>query len=327
MTISFITTIFNESGTIGRFLDSVYSQTKLPDEIIIVDGGSTDDTVSKIKDLRLKIKEKKVIFKLFIKKGNRSVGRNEAIKHATGDIIVCSDSGNILDKNWIKNITEPFHSKQDSSTSLRFSQKDNGVDVVAGYYEGMAKNVFQKSLVPYALVMPDRVDPNNFLPATRSIAFTKAIWKKVGGFNEKLSHNEDYVFAKALKKLGANIIFKKDAIVYWLPRDTIKEAYIMFFRFAYGDAEARILRPKVLLIFIRYFIIVGFLVLSIFLPSFYASEFFIVLILLYSIWAISKNYRYVKDVRAFFWLPIIQFTADVAVIKGTSLGLFKAKIW
>lgn len=116
MTISFITTIFNESGTIGRFLDSVYSQTKLPDEIIIVDGGSTDDTVSKIKDLRLKIKEKKVIFKLFIKKGNRSVGRNEAIKHATGDIIVCSDSGNILDKNWIKNITEPFHSKQDSST-------------------------------------------------------------------------------------------------------------------------------------------------------------------------------------------------------------------
>src|SRR4051794_37350657 len=133
--VSFITTVFNEATTIQQFLNSLFTQTKMPDEIIIVDGGSTDQTVAKIKDLRLKIKDFKGKFIISIKKGNRSVGRNEAIKHATGDIIVCSDSGNILDEGWIKNITKPF--------------KDKKVDVVSGYYKGRARNAFQKSVIPF----------------------------------------------------------------------------------------------------------------------------------------------------------------------------------
>lgn len=128
------------------------------------------------------MKKKNIDFKLFFKKGNRAVGRNEAIERATGEVVLCSDAGNILNKNWIKNISEPFY--------------DSKVDVVAGYYRSLSKNVFQKCLAPYVLVMEDRVDPKNFLPATRSIAFRKAVWEKIGGFPEEYSHNEDYVFAQ-----------------------------------------------------------------------------------------------------------------------------------
>lgn len=307
MKISFITTVFNEEKTIKQFLSSVFSQTKSPNEIIVVDGGSNDETISSIK-LSIKGKHKDLKIKILTKKGNRSVGRNEAIRHATGDVIVCSDSGNILDKNWVKHITEPF--------------KNRNVSVVAGYYEGIAENVFQKCVIPYTLVMPDKVDPHNFLPATRSVAFTKKIWEKVGGFNEKLSHNEDYAFAKKLRDEKARIVFRKDAIVYWLPRNTLKQTYIMFLRFAYGDAEARIWRPKVVFLFIRYFLFLLLLVLSIVLHAYMFLEFFIFLLILYIIWAIAKNYRYVNDVRAFFWLPVLQFTADFAVVEGTIGGIF-----
>ncbi|MBU3978188.1 hypothetical protein KKE68_00620 [Patescibacteria group bacterium] len=43
----------------------------------------------------------------------------------------------------------------------------------------------------------------------------------------------------------------------------------------------------------------------------------------YIAWVIKKNYRYVKNKKAFIFLPLLQFTADAAVILGTTFGLLK----
>lgn len=314
--ISFITTIYNEEKSIEEYIQSLFNQTRKPDEIIMVDGGSSDNTGKIIKALRTKIKDSKIPFIFLTKKGNRSTGRNEAIKHARGNIIVCSDSGNVLDKNWIENITAPF---QDSN-------REKNIDVVAGFYKGIGKTVFQKCVIPYALVMPDRVDGRNFLPATRSVAFTKEIWQKTGGFDESLSHNEDYAFAKALRKAHATIVFAKDAIVYWKPRNNFKEAFVMMYRFAYGDAQALIWRPKVVLVFLRYFIVIVLLFLFLITKSYIILNILYVLLILYCIWATEKNYRYVKKWQAIYILPMLQFVADWAVLKGTLFGLFGVNI-
>jgi len=47
---SFITTVLNEENTIESLLGSLINQTKKPDEIIIVDGGSSDKTIRKIEN-------------------------------------------------------------------------------------------------------------------------------------------------------------------------------------------------------------------------------------------------------------------------------------
>ena len=305
--VSLISTVLNEEKTIESFLDSLARQTKMPDEIIIVDGGSKDKTVPSIKYRVSSIK--KIKFKLLTKRGNRSVGRNEAIKRSTGSIIAVSDAGCILDKNWLENIVEPF--------------KENSIDVVAGYYKAKAASVFEKSLIPYVLVMPDRVDVDNFLPASRSMALRKTIWEKAGKFDEKLSHNEDYAFAKKLKRINANIAFEGKAIVHWIPRKNIWQAFTMFYRFAYGDAEAGILRPKVISIYVRYMIGVAWGVWAFWDKNNGALFGLIVLVFLYGGWAIWKNYKYVKDQKAFFYLPLLQITSDIAVILGTSYGLLK----
>lgn len=306
MKVSFITTVFNEATNINLLIDSILSQSRLPDEIIIVDGGSSDKTFSIINE---RIKKDKLHIKLLIKKGNRSVGRNEAIRQATGNVLVCTDAGNVLDRNWIKNIVSPF--------------ADEKIDVVAGYYDSKAKNIFQRCLIPYVLVMPDNVNPNEFLPATRSMAFKKSVWEKVGRFDEKLSHNEDYAFAKKIKKEGFKIVFAKDAVVYWTPPSGFKKAFIMFLRFAYGDAEAGFYRPKALLVILRYF--VGLLILgfSIYTHSLFLTVFIYMVIFNYILWSVLKNYYYVKNMRAIILLPLIQIVSDFAVILGTISGAIK----
>lgn len=305
---TFITTVLNEEKTIERLLESLFQQSQLPHEIIIVDGGSTDKTVSVISNYNSPTGGS---IKVLTKKGNRSVGRNEAITHAGSEIILISDSGCVLDKNWIKNITKPF-----LNPSTR---------VVAGYYRGEAKTIFQKCLIPYVLVMEDKLQPGTFLPASRSMAIRKSVWKILGGFDERLSHNEDYAFAKNMERRNVDTYFCKSAVVLWMPRETIGQTFTMFKRFAYGDVEAGIVRPKVLFIFLRY--IIFLILLVIFFVSQSAILFLAILnlVLFYFLWAIQKNYRYVNDVRAIFYLPLLQVLSDIAVIFGSVHAILKNK--
>jgi len=303
MKASLVITVYNEEKTIIPFLDSITSQSKKPYEVIIVDGGSKDKTVEIIKDY------KKIKVVVFEKKGNRSVGRNEGISKASGDIIVISDSGCILDKNWISEITKPFTDKK--------------TEVVAGYYEGKANTLFQKCLVPYVLVMPDKLDNEYFLPASRSMALRKKVWKKLGGFPQEYSHNEDYVFAKTLEKHKIKISFAKGAIVYWIPRTTFWRTFVMFARFAFGDGEAGIFRQNVFYIYYRYSIVFYLSVLLFITKSLSLAFFLSLSVCLYVVWSIWKNYKYVNKRGAFFYLPAFQVISDLAVILGTTIGATK----
>lgn len=302
MKVSFITTVLNEEKTVSKFLDSLFTQSKLPDEVVIVDGGSSDLTVAKMKNKNSK-------FKILAKPGNRAVGRNEAIRKATGDIIVCSDAGCILDKSWLKNIAEPF--------------KESKIDVVAGYYKPIAKNVFQKCLATYTCVMPDRLDPENFLPSSRSIAFKKSAWQKAGGYPEHLDTCEDLVFARKLRDAGYKFKTRLDAIVYWPQRKNLKEAALQFYRYAEGDGKARYVRPQTPLLFLRYLIGAGLLLIFFLSKSSFILYLISVILFLYLLWAVGKNFKHVGNWQAVFILPILQFTADFSVMAGFLKGLLK----
>ncbi len=309
--VSLIITILNEEETIISLLESVVGQTILPNEFIIVDGGSSDKTIKLInKFVKKTQKTIKFPIKILTKKGNRSKGRNFAIENSSFDWIAITDAGCILDKHWLEELTQ--------------KQRKTGAQVVAGYYSAKASTSFEKAVVPYVLVMPDKLDENNFLPATRSVLLNKKIWQNAGKFNEKLSDNEDYEFSKRLKNAGVKIGFAKKAIVYWLPRKTLKSFINMIFRFARGDIQAGIVRPKVLLIFGRYFVGLLLLIFGIY-QYFWQQNVWIlfgllpVLMLLYILWSIVKNYRYSKE--SFYWYPILQVTSDLAVMWGSIKGL------
>ena len=311
MKVSFITTVFNEENSISVFLDSLFSQTVLPHEIIIADAGSTDATVRIAEDKIQEFKKfnKKISIKIFVKKGNRSIGRNSAIEAATGDIVACSDAGCTLNKDWLKLITTPFN--------------NNTIDVVSGFYRPIANTVFEKCLASYMCVMPDKVNPATFLPSSRSIAFKKSAWKKVQGYPEKLDTCEDLVFARNLQKAGYKFFFEKNATVYWPQRKNFTEAFGQFFTYAQGDGQALYFRPQTPLLFGRYLFASLILLLGIVIQDTVFLLGLFILFFLYLIWAIIKNFRYVKKIKALFLLPLLQLTADAAVLSGTLFGILK----
>ncbi|GIK84263.1 MAG: sugar transferase related protein [Patescibacteria group bacterium] len=294
--ISLICTVLNEQRTIIDLLQSIAAQSLKPNEVIIVDGGSADDTVRLIRDFSKK--NPKLAIQVKQKLGNRSIGRNYAVQLATGELIAITDAGCILEKNWLKEIIKQYQIAK--------------TPVVAGYYDSKPETDFQKAVVPYVLVMTDKIDPENFLPATRSMLIEKNLFQELGGFDEKLSDNEDYALARRLERQKIKISFAQEAVVFWEPRKTLQEFYTMIFRFARGDVFAGILRPKVFLIFMRYFVFTFFLVLNI--------KIFLVLFLFYCIWAIKKNKKYVGT--GYKYLPLLQITSDIAVMHGSVVGFW-----
>jgi GT2 family glycosyltransferase len=248
------------------------------------------------------------------------------IKFAKHDLIAITDAGCRPHPNWLQELRR-------KATEY---QLENGILsglVVAGYYDAKPITPFEVAVVPYALVMPDQVDSQTFLPATRSMLLHKNVWTALDGFDEKLSDNEDYDFARRLRKLAeqqnqsgyelpVEIVFAVGAKVTWLPRSTWHSFANMIYRFARGDARAGLWRPKVGLIFLRYIVVlsIGIVLLSD-RNWLWLGIFLLMGAILYSIWSIFKNKRYVP--RGWYWLPVLQVTADVAVMLGTLQGVVK----
>lgn len=303
--ISLIITTFQEEASITLLLDSICKQTLQPDEVIIADAGSQDRTLETIAKYHKKLPM--TVLKLPFHTP-RSIARNAAIQQAAGTIIAITDAGCILDPTWLAHMCAPFATLT--------------TDVVAGFYRGDATTIFERAQLPFVLVMPDQIN-DTFLPATRSMAIRKAVFLKAGMFREDLRYGEDYAFARKLRSDGYHIVVAKDALVSWRPRATLSSFARMLYEHAYGDAYSETSRPKVSLIFGRY---IGALVLG--LAGFiWSTSWWVLLVssLLYLFYAFFKHARYVRYWKGIVYSPLLQLTADFAVMVGTVRGMLAKK--
>lgn len=305
--VSVISTFRNEVTTIAQFIEGLLSQSRIPDEIVLCDGGSTDGTIEIIQ----KFVNDGAPIKLIIKPGNRSVGRNEAIKQANNDYIAVTDVGTVADKDWLLHLIEPF-------------EKDSNVKAVSGFFKTRPETFFEEASSQLMLTDHDHIDPSTWLPSSRSVAFTKQVWSDAGGYPEYTSYNEDTPFDLSIKKAGYTFTFAQNAVVYWQPRSTYKDFYKQYVNYAIGDGidgiNARNYAKKI-------FFYVG--LLGVFSLSFFSTQFFLiglVIFVLYLLW--RSKHMWGRDIsKKWLWyvLPVI-VTYDVAMICGYVSGVLKRKV-
>jgi len=102
--ISIITVVYNNEAYIGEALDSLLSQSYLDVESIVIDGGSSDGTLSKIEPYRNRISK-------FLSESDRGMydALNKGIRLATGDIVGILNSDDIFyDSNVLADVVRAF---------------------------------------------------------------------------------------------------------------------------------------------------------------------------------------------------------------------------
>lgn len=323
MKISFAATTLNEEKSVHVFLDSVLNQSLLPNEVVIVDGGSRDRTKEILKSYETKFADADIEFGLVsLKKASIAKGRNEAVKHSRYEIIAMSDAGCILNKNWLKKIVKPFEKNMDIVAGFYNMPQDNPLSKVAGIFLGVTEKKF---------------DQKNFLPSTRSVAFTKNIWKKLGGFNEKLEGaGEDSEFFALASEKGVKIMRVKSARVEWkeLSDITLGKFCKKVFSYAKGDVKSGIWwhptkklmshNIKVLTIFLRYIILC--LLLSLTFTGTFPSYYFGFAVFAYLLFVLNKTRRELDKTTEYFLVFPLQIISDFCVMSGFLSGV-KSKLW
>ena len=122
---SFIVAVYNISKYINRCMDSLLNQTIKDYEIIVVNDGSTDDSLEKIR------KYEQVIKIVNKENGGLASARNKGMEVATGEYCVFIDGDDFVKRDYL----EIFDKK---------IAKNNTLDIVMGGYTSLNNNKEKK---------------------------------------------------------------------------------------------------------------------------------------------------------------------------------------
>ncbi len=216
---SFIVTVKNEAKTILSFLDSIAQQSLFPNEMVIVDGGSTDGTVEAIQQWKI---TSPISFRLICPgQLNISQGRNVAIREARHDIVVLADAGCRYDPDFCVNLVAGFAEKQnvDLVCGLTFPEKSTGAEWIATDYTDY--------------------DFSDHLPSARAVAIKKRLWEQAGEFPEYLTHTgEDTLFMINYRRFSRCWAVAPFARVFWEAPADEAAADRLLWSYGRGDGES-----------------------------------------------------------------------------------------
>jgi glycosyltransferase involved in cell wall biosynthesis len=217
--VALVVTVLDEAETIDPLLGSVVAQTRPPDEVVVVDGGSSDGTYERLDAWTARLP----LRRLREPGASISRGRNKGIAACTSELVAVTDAGVRLDARWLERLL----------AGLRAD-----VDVVSGFFVADPRTVFERALGATTLPTREDVRAATFLPSSRSVLFRRAAWEGVGGYPEWLDYGEDLVFDLALRRHGSRFAFAPTALVHFRPRPSLAAFCRQYYRYARGDGKA-----------------------------------------------------------------------------------------
>lgn len=224
--VSFVIAIYNSDRTIGRCLSSILSQDypKENYEIIVVDGGSIDDTLKIVSSFAKGNKNISILKNPYKLSEGKGMGKDQGVKASKGEIIVFLDGDNILTgKDWTTNLLLPFEEKEIMASQSMLSY-NKGDSVFLKYINAIG--IDDPFAIPYSLVSQITFRPYAFqlingkyyryvlnkkkvlYAGANGCAFRKSIFPIIGGYTREVD-----VFA-TMAEHYMTVAVSKDAKVF-----------------------------------------------------------------------------------------------------------------
>jgi len=169
MTVAVIVAVHNNEKNISQLIEALLQQTRLPDEIIVVDDGSTDKTVEFLERIAGSNNKIKIYRQ---KNAGPAAARNKGFRSAGSDICVFTDSDCVPEPDWIENLLMPF--------------KDKQVAAAGGTYKTLNNNSALARFIGLEIAWRYRnIKGEIDVHGTYNLAVRKSVLEEVGGFNRE----------------------------------------------------------------------------------------------------------------------------------------------
>jgi len=204
--VSVVIPVRDGARTLPRTLATLAALDPAPDELVLVDNGSADETPALLDAFAAAASHAKVLVVREPRRG-ASVARNTGARVASGDIVAFTDADCCPRADWLAGLTEPF--------------REAGVGAVAGQVLATSpRGVVEtfSSLFTLQLSGP-RARHTRWTPwsggfPTANLAVRRDLWQRLGGFDESVTiYGEDYDLCARLYGAGAAIVYTPDAVV------------------------------------------------------------------------------------------------------------------
>jgi GT2 family glycosyltransferase len=187
--VSIIITCYNYEKYIEESINSALGQSQQPLEVIVVNDGSTDDSLKKIKKYKDKVK--------ILNKKNEGLikAKNDGLKLAKGHWVIFLDADDILDKDYLKK-------------TLKVARLKNSSVVYTDMNLFGSENKKFKSM-PFSL---KSLRKNNFIHNSALIKRDLAMY--AGGYKKEMSGGyEDWEFYISLAEKNAKMTYLEESLL------------------------------------------------------------------------------------------------------------------
>lgn len=248
MKVSVVVPVRNEEDSIRELLDSLLTQTRPPDEIVITDGGSTDATPQIIEEYIRKGAPVRLIRAGAALPGR---GRNLGAAQASYEWLGFTDAGIRLEKNWLEALVAK-------------AETDSSIDVVYGSWQPVTDTFFKQcAAIAY---VPPPTSHDGIVTRPRFIASTllrREAWQAVKGFPEELRSAEDLLFMDRVENAGYRFVFEPRAQVHWDLRPTLWATFKRFVVYSRNNIRAGLFHQWQATVLFRYYGVLAILLAAV----------------------------------------------------------------
>jgi len=306
--ITVICPVFNEENYICKLVEFFVEAKPVEKELIVIDGGSTDNTLTIVKECCKK-------------HGNIHLMNNPdqivphalnlGIKNTLGDPIIRLDAHTEYESDYFEKVLDTFGK--------------TGSDIVGGPMRAIGKSNFQKAVAITTSTSfgtgNSKIHNENYEGLSDHVylgAWQRKLFDEIGYFDEQLKRNQDDEFHYRAKSLGKKIYINPAIKCYYFPRNSYAKLIKQYFQ--YGLFKPFVMFKIKSEVKLRHLIPSIFALYILFLPIVLLNIFYLIPLIFYVLvefyFVVRLKGIFIIKMHATLIYPILHLSYGIGVVIG-----------